>query len=140
MTASKKKIEEFLVSFAKAAKKRGEVEFVERSDINKNFASLGITKPMAQKEVLTLKHEHYQVGPQDDRDPERSRNETGDFWIFEKEVNGKKAYIKLKLAKSKHNDSIVFAKCWMHESDEQEEKEEKKVTPKVVAKKKGGRK
>lgn len=139
MTTSVKKIEEFLEAFRKAVRKRGQIEFIERTSINKDLASLGITSAMATKEVKSLVAKDYQVGPQQDRDAHKFPNEKGDVWVFEKEINGKKAYIKLKLATSIHNEAIVFPKCWMHESIEPSKIEETAVK-KSRSQKRGGKK
>lgn len=139
MTTSVKKIEEFLEDFRKAVQKRGQIEFIQRTSINKDLASLGITSAMATTEVKNLTAKDYQVGPQADRDAHKFPNEKGDIWVFEKQINGKKAYIKLKLATSIHNGAIVFPKCWMHESKEPSKTEEKTVK-KSNSQKRGGKK
>jgi len=139
MPISQKKIDDFLASFRKAVSKRGgEIHFIERSEINKDLASLEITAAQATKEVLSLKNEHYQKGPEADKDAKKFPNEIGDIWVFEKEINSKKAYIKLKLAESVHNSAIVFPKCFMHESVTSNNKKNEKKAPDKI--KKGGKK
>lgn len=53
---------------------------------------LGLTEYQAKQEILSLRCEHYGWGPT----PDRNKDGT-DVWIFGKIINGKFAYIKLKI-------------------------------------------
>lgn len=84
----------FLLQVKQLVSKK-QAEFVERKDYNylQELLYLEIDDlDTAWKHIIELRLNHYEEGPKPDH-----RNDGTDVWVFAKEVNGKKAYIKLKI-------------------------------------------
>lgn len=67
------------------------------------LTKLGITAIQRMEEIMSLGSEHYDKGPEKDRD-----GSTGDIWFFKKKVNKRKIYIKLKIYEVR---GITYGKC-----------------------------
>ena len=55
------------------------------------LATLGLTIPLAKREIMTLEVRHY------DRGPLPYKDRPGEVWEFIKSIDSQKAYIKLKI-------------------------------------------
>ena len=77
---------------------------VPRSKNNQGLIQLGLTREILKTLVCGLTHRNYCVGPEEDRDIPNS----GEVWLYGEDVNGKEAYIKIKIFKI---DELKYAKC-----------------------------
>ncbi len=92
----------FLKEFKKLAVVNEEDIFVDRTEYEKGFIELGITKDIAFQEVLSLSIEDYCKGPEADRD------RPGEVWEFGIDIDGMGVYVKLKIAEI---NGKKYAKC-----------------------------
>lgn len=99
--AKKIKVVDFLKKF-KALMAVGGLNVVPRDKNNEALVDLGLTQRNRGDEILSLTPDNYHSGPEPDRD------RPGDIWIFKKTVNGKRVYIKLKIADT---GRVKIAKC-----------------------------
>ncbi|BAE86296.1 type II toxin-antitoxin system MqsR family toxin [Desulfitobacterium hafniense] len=86
--------EEEVVQFLKEVKKligEGKWDFIPRKKNLKGLAELGLTIPLAKREILSLALKHYDRGPLEDKD------RPGQIWEFIKNIEMQEAYIKLKI-------------------------------------------
>lgn len=86
--------EEEVVQFLKEVKKllrEGKWTFIPRQKNMEGIAQLGLTIPLAKREIMTLSLKHYDRGPLIDND------RPGHVWEFIKNIDTQEAYIKLKI-------------------------------------------
>lgn len=95
-------IRRFLLDFKQVASRRG-VDLAPRSDTLETLRYLGLTKQNLEEILLSLSVVDYSGGPEPDRD------RPGEIWVFGKQVEEHKIYIKLKLADV--GDDVRIAKC-----------------------------
>ena len=88
--ASIEEINSFL-NKAKSLIQAGKWTFIPRSKNMQRLTNLGLTIPLAKKELLSLSFRDYDRGPIDDRD------RPGELWEFIKGIGRQEAYIKLKI-------------------------------------------
>lgn len=86
--------EEEVVSFLTEVKRlitEGRWDFIPRKKNLEGLTKLGLTIPLAKREILSLALKHYDRGPLDDKD------RPGQVWEFIKDIDMQEAYIKLKI-------------------------------------------
>jgi hypothetical protein len=71
---------------------------------NQVLIELGFTMRNVIDEILSLTVADYSEGPLRDH----NHPQTGDLWVFGKEIEGREIYIKLKLAR---RSALVIARC-----------------------------
>lgn len=82
----------FLREFKKIIVEGRGLDLIPTPKNRKCMLDLGITKRNCRDEILSLSVEDYCEGPKSDKD------QSGQLWVFSKEINGMQVYIKLKTA------------------------------------------
>lgn len=96
--ASKEEINAFLKEYRKIMFQPNKFKFEPRTF--DGITNLGLTIPLAKREIKTLKYVHYDIGPNPDRNGDGT-----EVWEFGKPIDGQLVYIKLKI------DPVRGCKC-----------------------------
>ena len=100
--SKRREIADFLTEFKNIVVNGRGLDVMPRGKNNLALIELGITERNRKDEILSLFINDYCEGPEKDSD------KPGYIWVFGKTVNGREAYIKLKIAQV---DKEKIAKC-----------------------------
>ena len=90
--AHRDSVAEFLREFKMIVVEGRGLDLIPTPKNRKCMLDLGITKKNCRNEILSLSVEDYCEGPKTDKE------QSGQLWVFGKEINGMQVYIKLKIA------------------------------------------
>jgi hypothetical protein len=107
--ASKADIAAYLVKTKKLLLS-GNYDFVPRKKNMQSLAKYGLTIIDAKNEMIGLTVNDYYKGPEKDQDAKQS----GDIWVFKKNVDGTVFYVKIKIARTNGKDIL---KCLSFHED-----------------------
>lgn len=92
----------------------GKYDFVPRKKNLDSLSMLGLTIEDVKDSIFELVEDDYYNGPKEDHD----KNRNGEIWIFKKNIEGYKFYIKLKIA---GEDNNTILKCISFHEDKNKE-------------------
>ncbi len=80
----------------------GKYDFVPRKKNLDSLSMLGLTIEDIKDSIYELVVDDYYSGPKEDYD----KNRIGEIWVFKKNIEGYKFYIKLKISRENNNDIL----------------------------------
>lgn len=92
----------------------GKYDFVPRKKNLDSLSMLGLTIEDVKDSIFELVEDDYYNGPKEDYD----QNRNGEIWVFKKNIEGYKFYIKLKIA---GEDNNTILKCISFHKDKYKE-------------------
>lgn len=80
----------------------GKYDFVPRKKNLNSLSMLGLTIEDVKDSIFELVEDDYYSGPEEDYD----KDKIGKIWVFKKNIEGYKFYIKLKIVSEDNNDIL----------------------------------